>query len=269
MKIITNFLHPTSGEYIQHHLEHLELNLHTFTIGNGGFWTLNLDTLIITVIFGALFFGLFRFVVTRLSSERPGKLQNAIEMIVEFVEHTVKDIFHGKDTLIAPLALTIFIWVFFLNALDLIPVDLLSRFLFCFGISAPFKLVPTNDPNFTFALSLSVFVLIFCYNFKAKGLGGFTKEILTAPFGVWLFPFNVIFRLIEECVKPLSLALRLFGNMFAGELIFLLIATMPWWIQWTAGGIWSILEVLVITIQAFVFMMLTIIYLSMAHDSQH
>ena len=129
-----NFLHPTTGEYIQHHLEHLELNLRTFTIGNGGFWTLNLDTLVLTIIFGALFFWLFRFVVTRLSSENPGKLQNAIEMIVEFVQQTVKDVFHGKDTLIAPLALTIFIWVFSLNALDLIPVDFFSRLFFCFVI---------------------------------------------------------------------------------------------------------------------------------------
>jgi len=265
----TNFLHPTTGEYIQHHLGHLELNLRNFTIGNGGFWTINLDTLVLTIIFGALFFALFRFVVTRLSSEHPGKLQNAIEMIVEFVQQTVKDVFHAKDALIAPLALTIFVWIFSLNALDLIPVDLFSRFLFCFGISAHFKLVPTNDPTFTFALSLGVFVLTIFYNFKAKGFSGFTKEILTAPFGAWLFPLNVIFRLIEECVKPVSLALRLFGNMFAGELVFFLIATMPWWIQWTVGGVWSIFHILVIVIQAFVFMMLTIIYLSMAGETEH
>ncbi len=266
----TSFLHPaTSGEYIQHHLEHLQLNLHTFTWGNGGFWTLYLDTLFLTIIFGALFFGIFRFVVTRLTSERPGKLQNAIEMLVEFVQQLVKEVFHGDSSLVAPLALTIFIWIFSLNALDLIPVDLFSRILFCFGDIHHFRMVPTDDTNFTFALSLSVFILIIFYNFKAKGFGGFAKEMLTVPFGIWLFPLNIIFRLIEELVKPISLALRLFGNMFAGELIFLLIATMPWWIQWTAGGIWSIFHILVITIQAFVFMMLTIIYLSMAQDSQH
>jgi len=267
--MITESLHPTTGEYIQHHLGHLELNLRTFTLGNGGFWTLYLDTFFLTIIFGALFFGVFRFVVTRLNSERPGKLQNAVEMVVEFVQQLVKDVFHGKSTLIAPLALTIFVWVFLLNALDLIPVDLFSKCLSCFGIHTPFRVVPTDDLNFTLALSFSVFLLVIFYNFKAKGLKGFTKEIFTAPFGIWLFPLNIIFRLIEECVKPVSLALRLFGNMFAGELIFLLIATMPWWIQWTVGGIWSIFHILVIAIQAFVFMMLTIIYLSMAHDSQH
>jgi len=262
----TNFLHPaTSGEYIQHHLEYLQLNLRTFTMGDGGFWTLNLDTLALTIIFGGLFFGIFRFVVTRLSSEVPGKLQNAVEMTIEFVQQLVKEVFHGKSTLIAPLALTIFVWIFSLNMLDLIPVDLFSRILFCFGISH-FRPVPTDDPNFTFALSLSVFILIVFYNLKAKGFRGFAKEMLTVPFGKWLFPLNVTFRLIEELVKPVSLSLRLFGNMFAGELIFLLIATMPWWIQWTAGGIWSIFHILVITIQAFVFMMLTIIYLSMAHE---
>ncbi|CAL7963359.1 ATP synthase Fo complex subunit a [Gammaproteobacteria bacterium] len=263
----TNFLHPaTSGEYIQHHLEYLQLDLHTFTMGNGGFWTLNLDTLALTIIFGALFFGLFYFVVTRLSGEVPGKLQNAVEMTIEFVQQLVKEVFHGKSILIAPLALTIFVWVLSLNALDLLPVDLFTRILFCFGFAHHFRLVPTDDPNFTFALSLSVFILIVFYNLKAKGFRGFAKEMLTVPFGKWLFPLNVAFRLIEELVKPISLSLRLFGNMFAGELIFLLIATMPWWIQWTAGGIWSIFHILVITIQAFVFMMLTIIYLSMAHE---
>lgn len=263
----TDFLHPaTSGEYIQHHLEYLQLNLRTFTLGNGGFWTLNLDTLALTIIFGVLFFGLFRFVVTRLNSAVPGKLQNAIEMVVEFVQQLVKEVFHGKSALIAPLALTIFIWILSLNALDLLPVDLLMRVLFCFGFAHHLRVVPTDDPNFTFALSLSVFVLIIFYNLKGKGFGGFAKEMLTVPFGKWLFPLNIAFRLVEELVKPVSLSLRLFGNMFAGELIFLLIATMPWWIQWTAGGIWSIFHILVITIQAFVFMMLTIIYLSMAHE---
>lgn len=256
-----SFLHPTTGEYIQHHLEHLR-------IGDGGFLTLHLDTLILTIIFGALFFLLFRFVATRFNSECPGKLQNAVEMLVEFVQQLVNGIIHDDKKLVAPLALTIFIWVFSLNALDLIPVDLLPKFLSFFGVTH-FHTVPTDDPNFTFALSISVFILIIFYNLKSKGFFGFTKEILTAPFGIWLFPLNIIFRLIEELVKPISLSLRLFGNMLAGEIIFLLIATIPWWIQWTAGGIWSIFHVLIIAIQAFVFMMLTIVYLSMAHDSQH
>jgi F-type H+-transporting ATPase subunit a len=258
---------PSVEEYIQHHLAYLQLNLRTFTIGNGGFWTLNIDTLAISIVSGILFFVLFRLVVLRLQRDYPGKLQNAIEMIVEFVQKSVTDVFHGKSTLIAPLALTIFVWVLSLNAFDLIPVDLFSRLLSIVGLAEYFRAVPTDDPNFTFALSISVFILIIFYSFKAKGFGGFTKEILTRPFGIWFCPLNIVFYLVEELVKPISLSLRLFGNMFAGELIFLLIATMPWWIQWTAGGIWSIFHILIITIQAFVFMMLTIIYLSMAHES--
>jgi F-type H+-transporting ATPase subunit a len=259
----------TEGEYIQNHLEHLQLNLQTFKMGDGGFWTLNLDTLLITIIVGALFLGLFYFAAKKATSGKPGKLQNVVEMIVEFVQQLVKEVFHGKNPLIAPLALTIFIWVFLLNSLDLVPVDLVPKVLSLFGIHGDLRTVPTDDPNFTFALSLSVFALILFFNVKVKGLIGLAKEALGAPFGAWLFPLNLLFRLIEELVKPLSLALRLFGNMFAGELIFLLIALMPWWIQWTAGGIWSIFHILVIGIQAFIFMMLTIIYLSMAHESAH
>jgi F-type H+-transporting ATPase subunit a len=256
----------SSGEYIQHHLDYLQLNLRNFTFSSGGgFWTLNIDTLATTIIFGAAFFCLFRFVATRLSVDKPGKLQNAIEMIIEFVQQLVKEIYHGKSTLIAPLALTIFIWIFSLNAIDLIPVDLIPKFLGYFGITH-FRCVPTDDPNFTFALSFSIFFLVIFYNLKIKKLNGFAKEIITAPFGIWFFPLNITFRIIEEVVKPISLALRLFGNMFAGELIFFLIATMPWWIQWTAGGVWSIFHLLVITIQAFIFMMLSVIYLSMAHE---
>jgi F-type H+-transporting ATPase subunit a len=250
--------------YIEHHLEHLQLNLHTFTIGNGGFWTLNLDTFSIGLITALLIGGTFRYVATRMSIGVPGRLQNFVEVAVDFVQRTVHESFHGKSDLIAPLALTLFLWIFLMNTLDLLPVDLLPTILGIFGIHN-FKIVPTADPNMTFAMSLSVFVLIIFYNFTVKGwyLG---KEVLTKPFGPFLFPLNISFRLLEEFVKPLSLALRLFGNMFAGELIFVLIATMPWWMQWLPGGIWAIFHILIITIQAFIFMMLTIAYLSMAHD---
>ena len=258
----------STEEYIQHHLEYLQLNLRNFTIGDGGFWTLHLDTLSVTIILGILFFSIFRFVAVRVSSGCPGKLQNAVEMMVEFIQKTVKEMFHGDSSLIAPLALTIFMWVFLLNCLDLLPADLIPKFVGLFGITH-FRSVPTDDPNFTFALSFSVFILVIFYNLKGKGFGGFTKEVLTEPFGAWLFPFNMIFRIIEEVVKPISLSLRLFGNMFAGELIFLLIASVPWWIQWTAGSIWSIFHILIIVVQTFVFTMLTIVYLSMAHGSQH
>jgi F-type H+-transporting ATPase subunit a len=255
----------TSGEYIQHHLEHLQLNLHTMTIGNGGFWTLNLDTFVVGLITALLIGGVFRYVAARIQPGVPGPLQNFVEVAVEFIQKTVGETYHGKSQLIAPLALTLFLWIFLMNALDLLPVDLLPGFLSLFGVQH-FKVVPTADPNMTFAMSLSVFVLIIFYNFTIKGwkLG---KEILVSPFGPYLFPLNIVFRLIEEFVKPFSLALRLFGNMFAGELIFVLIAVLPWWSQWLPGGIWAIFHILIITIQAFIFMMLTIAYLSMAHDT--
>ena len=254
----------TPGQYIQHHLEHLTLNLKTLTIGEGGgFWTLNLDTWLVSVVIGVFVFGTLRMIASRMT-EKPGKLQNIAEIIIDFVNNAVHEIFHHKTTFIPSLALTIFLWVFFMNAVDLLPVDFLPRTLGLFGVPY-FKAVPTADPNATFAMSLSVFVLILFFNIKAKK-HRLIKEMLTFPFGPYLFPINIAFRLIEECVKPLSLALRLFGNMFAGELIFILIAIMPWWIQWPPGAIWAIFHILIITLQAFLFMMLTIIYLSMAHE---
>lgn len=255
----------TSGQYIQHHLEHLTLNLKTFAIdADGGFWTLNLDTLIVSILLGIIIFGGLRLIATRLT-EIPGKMQNIAEIILDFVNNAVHDVFHHKTTFIPSLALTIFLWVFCMNAMDLLPVDFLPRILGFFGVPY-FKTVPTADPNATFALSFTVFALIIVFNLRAKK-HRLLKEMLTFPFGPWLFPVNFVFRLIEECVKPLSLALRLFGNMFAGELIFILIAIMPWWMQWPPGAIWAIFHILVITLQAFLFMMLTIIYLSMAHEA--
>jgi len=256
----------TSGQYIQHHLEHLTFNLKTFSFGEGGgFWTLNLDTVIISVFIGVVIFGGLRLVATRLT-EIPNKLQNIVEIVFEFVNGAVHDVFHHKTTFIPSLALTIFLWVFFMNAMDLLPVDFLPRILGFFG--APyFKTVPTADPNTTFAMSLTVFALILIFNLRAKK-HRLLKEMLVFPFGPYLFPVNFAFRIVEECVKPLSLALRLFGNMFAGELIFILIAALlPWYVQWPPGAIWAIFHILIITLQAFLFMMLTIIYLSMAHDA--
>lgn len=253
------------SQYIQHHLEHLTLNLKTFTIGEGGgFWTLNLDTMLVSVIIGITLLTVFRLAATHMT-EVPGKLQNFAEMLIEYVDNTVQEIFHHKSLFISSLAMTIFVWIFAMNAMDLLPVDFLPRVLGIFGVPY-FKSVPTADPNATFAMSFTVFALIVFFNIKAKKLG-LLKEMLTFPFGKWLFPVNFIFRLIEECVKPISLALRLFGNMFAGELIFILIALLPWWVQWGPGAIWAIFHILIITLQAFLFMMLTIIYLSMAHDS--
>lgn len=257
----------SSADYVEHHLGHLQLNLQTWAIttNQAGFWVLDLDAWLLALILGIGFLTLFRFVAVRAISGVPGGLQNFVEMIIEFVEKLVKETFHGESSLIAPLALTIFVWVFLMNFLDLLPVDLLPAILSWGGVEH-FRSVPTADPNMTFGLSIPVFALIIFYNFKAKGLAGVAKETFTKPFGIWLFPFNVIFRIIEEIVKPLSLALRLFGNLFAGELIFILIALLPWWIQFVPGGIWSIFHILIIVLQAFIFMMLTIVYLSMAHD---
>lgn len=254
-----------SGSYIEHHLEHLQLNLNTWTIGNGGFWTINLDTFIVGLLTALLIGGVLRYVAARMQEGTPGRLQSFVEVAIEFVARSVNDSYHGKSLLIAPLALTLLLWIFFMNAMDLLPVDLIPMVMGMFGFEH-FKIVPTADPNMTFAMSISVFFLILFYNLTVKRwhLG---KEILTQPFGPWLFPLNILFRLIEELVRPFSLALRLFGNMFAGELIFVIIAMLPWWAQWLPGGIWAIFHILIISIQAFIFMMLTIAYLSMAHES--
>jgi F-type H+-transporting ATPase subunit a len=255
----------STAQYIEHHLNHLTLDLRTFTLGGKGFWTLNLDTFVVSVASAFIIFGLLRYIAKRMTEGVPGKLQNFIEIIFEFVQRSVKDAYHGKSKLIAPLALTVFLWIFVMNVMDLLPVDLIPLTLELFGVPY-FKNVPTADPNMTFAMAITVFFLIIFYNITVKGwrLG---KEMLTMPFGIWLFPLNITFRIIEECVKPFALALRLFGNMFAGELIFILIAVLPWWAQWFPGGIWAIFHILIISIQAFIFMMLTIVYLSMAHDT--
>lgn len=205
----------TPAQYIQHHLEHLQLNLKTFTIGEGGgFWTLNLDTLIVSILIGFFIFGGLRLVAVNMQ-EIPGKMQNVVEMLIEFVDNSVHELFHHKTTFIPSIAITIFLWIFFMNAMDLLPVDLVPKLLGYVGIQH-FKAVPSADPNATFAMSLTVFVLILFFNIRIKK-AGFLKELFTFPFGIYLFPFNIIFRVIEECVKPLSLALRLFGNMFAGN----------------------------------------------------
>lgn len=256
----------STADYVQHHLSHLTLNLHDFSNTNNGFWTLNLDTLLVSTVLGFLFLVIFMVAARFAVKGVPGGLQNAAEMAIESVDKSVKETFHHENHLIGPLALTVFTWVFLMNFMDLIPIDFLPRLLGFFGVEH-FKAVPTADPMLTFSMSLSVFVLILYYNFKMKGGLGLLKEALTKPFGVWLFPINFVFRIIEECVKPLSLALRLFGNMFAGELIFILIALMPWWYQWVLGSVWAIFHILIILIQAFIFMMLTIVYISMAHDS--
>lgn len=248
---------PTGPEYIVHHLTPL-------TVGEG-FWTFHLDTLMVSAGLGFLFIWLFRKAALQATSGVPGGLQNFAEIMVDFVDTQVKDSFHGKNPLIAPLALTIFVWVFLWNFMDLVPVDLLPEVARIFGIEY-FKVVPSTDVNATFALSLSVMFLVYYYSIKVKGVGGFSKEILTHPFGIWFMPFNVLLRIVEDLAKPISLALRLFGNLYAGELIFILIALLPWYLQFTLGWPWAVFHLLIITLQAFIFMVLTIVYLSMAHE---
>lgn len=247
----------TSADYIEHHLVYWQTKSAAF----------HLDTFSISIIIGILFLSFFYGVARKAHPGLPGGLQNFIEWIIEAIDKTVKEAFHVESALIGPLSLTIFVWVFLMSFMDLIPVDLLPRAAESIGISH-FRAVPTADLNQTFALSLSVFCLIFFYSIKMKGWRGLTKEVLTKPFGPWLFPINIIFRVIEDFSKPFSLAFRLYGNLFAGELIFILIAALlPWWFQWLPGSIWAIFHILIITLQAFIFMILTIIYLSMAAET--
>lgn len=259
--------------YIEHHLQHL-----TIKLGEHAFWTIHLDSVIVKFLAIAVFLGLFLRVARRASSGVPGKLQCAIEMVVEMVDGLVKETFHGKSKLIAPLALTIFVLVFLMNFMDMIPVDLLPASAAAAGI--PYlRVVPTADMNTTLGMALCVFLLIQYMGIKHKGVGGFFSEFVTVPFGPKGAPANLLLRLIEEAVRPLSLSLRLFGNMYAGELIFILIAVMTLGatlsslsfyalapVQFIAGFAWTVFHILVITLQAFIFMMLTIVYLSMAAE---
>ena len=253
-----------SAQYIQHHLTNLQYDLvHQAWGADGGFWTLNIDTLVFSWLLGGLFLLSFRWAALRMSQGVPGRWQNCVEVMVEFANDQVKETLHCQDRFVASLALTIFIWVFLMNFMDLLPVDLLPGLFHLMGV--PYlRVVPTTDPNLTFGLSLSVFGLIIVYSLKFKGFKGFAKELLCEPFSIWAFPINLTLKLVEEFAKPLSLALRLFGNLYAGELIFILIALLPWQAQWLLGGPWAIFHILIIVLQAFIFMMLTIVYLSMA-----
>jgi F-type H+-transporting ATPase subunit a len=252
--------HGSGGatEYIVHHLTSLSTGQ--------GFWTFHVDTLFFSIVLGSLFLIVFKTAAQKATSGVPGTLQNFVEMMVEFVDSQVKDSFHGRSALIAPLALTIFVWVFLMNFMDLFPVDLLPMIASVVGLQY-LRVVPSTDLNATFAMSISVFFLIIFYSVKVKGGIGYAKEMLLTPFGKWLIPFNLLLKLVEELAKPISLGLRLFGNLYAGELIFILIALLPWFIQPVLSFPWALFHILIITLQAFIFMVLTIVYLSMAHEN--
>lgn len=254
----------SASEYIQHHLHHWQWAL---PVGDGAsrFWTVNVDTLLVSWVLGGGLLLLFVWAARRATAGVPRRLQSAIESLVLFADQQVKETFHVEDRWVGAMALTIFCWVFLMNLMDLVPVDALPRLAGVLGVGY-FRAVPTADLNLTLALSLSVFVMILVYSLRFKGLLGFLKEMTCHPFGPYLVPVNLIFKLIEECAKPVSLALRLFGNLYSGELIFILIAVMPWWCQWPVGGVWAVFHILIIVLQAFIFMMLSIVYLSMARE---
>ncbi len=268
----------TSSEYIKHHLTNLTYGQHpdgSWGIAHGadaakemGFWALNIDTLGVSVLLGALFIYFFKKAAQSATVGVPSGLQNFVEMVVEFVDDSVKDSFNGRNPLIAPLSLTIFVWIVLMNTMDLIPVDYLPHLGQMVGI--PYlKVVPTTDPNMTFAMAFGVFFLILFYSIKVKGPGGFFAELAFHPFPKVLMPFNLFLELVSLISKPISLALRLFGNMYAGEMIFILIAMLPLGAQWALSVPWAIFHILIVILQAFIFMTLTIVYLSMAHEESH
>ncbi len=268
----------TAEEYIGHHLTNLTYGQKAdgswgiahdgLEAAEMGFWALNLDTFGFSLFLGALFIIVFHRVGKNATTGIPGPLQNAVEMVVEFVDDNVKSMFSYKNTLIAPLALTIFVWVLMMNIMDLVPIDFIPHAAALLGV--PYlKIVPSTDINITMGLALSVFVLVLFYSIKQKGLGGFAAELSLHPFGKWGLPVNLFLEVVNLLAKPISLGLRLFGNLYAGEMIFILIALLPWWSQWALSVPWAIFHILIIVLQAFIFMVLTIVYLAMAHETEH
>ncbi|MBC6414255.1 MAG: F0F1 ATP synthase subunit A [Chromatiales bacterium] len=267
-------------EYIQHHLTNFCVgDCDPITHKSAGFLALHVDTLFYSVLLGAIMIFFAWRLGRKVSVEAPSGFLNAVETLVEFVNKQISDVFSKPVPLIGPLALTILVWVLLMNSMDLVPVDLLPEIGKLVGVEY-MKVVPTTDLNATFALSLSVFALVIFYNIKVKGLIGYLKVFLFHPFGKFAVPINIVMTLIEEIAKPLSLALRLFGNLFAGELVFLLIALIGgtlavgwaalfWFpLQIVLDLGWLIFHLLVVTLQAFIFMVLTIVYLGMAHEEE-
>ena len=260
----------TPSQYIQHHLTFL-----TKPVGDGGFWSVNLDSVLTSIILGVVGLGLIWLVVRGATPGVPSRRQAFIELLFEFIDDQVKGIFHHGDRnrFVAPLALTVFVWVVLMNAMDFLPADLVG--LVTHNVSEHgFRYVPTADVNTTFALALTVWLLMIFFSISAKGLGGWIHELFCAPFGSnpLLWPANLLFNLVEYVSKPLSHSLRLFGNMYAGEILFLLL-----W-MWAATGLvgvffgfwlglgWAIFHILIVLLQAYIFMMLTVVYISMAHE---
>jgi F-type H+-transporting ATPase subunit a len=268
--------YESPSQYIEHHLSYF-----AHPVGEGGFWTVHVDTIATTILIGLLAFGFIWLVTRKASTGVPSKTQAFVELMFDFINDQVKGIYNGPSKIVAPIALTTFVLVLLMNAMDFLPVDWVAGGLHAVGMEE-YRFVPTSDVNTTFALSLSVFALMIFYSVKVKGLGGWIHELFCSPFGsnplLWIF--NLLFNLVEYVSKPLSHSLRLFGNMYAGEIIFLLIALlasaaaeMGWF-----GGIaafvlsafldlaWAIFHILIVGLQAYIFMMLTVVYLAMAHE---
>ncbi|CAL4041910.1 F0F1 ATP synthase subunit A [Buchnera aphidicola] len=261
-----------SQQYISHHLDHLQIDLCTFKIvpsaeiSANSFWILNLDSIFFSILLGCLFLIFFYKIAKNMTTSVPNKLQSIVELIFDFINGNVKDIYRNKNNLIAPLSLTVFVWVFLMNFMDLFPVDLFPLIgKYCFHFLS-LRTVPSSDINITISMSVSIFILILFYSFKIKGIVSFLKELTMQPFNYPFFFFlNFILEIVNLLSKPLSLGLRLFGNMYAGEMIFILISgLLPWWAQWILTVPWAIFHILIISLQAFIFMVLTIVYLSMA-----
>jgi F-type H+-transporting ATPase subunit a len=255
---------------MSHHLTNL-----TSSIGEGDFWTLHVDTLVMAALTGIVSLGFLWWVVRGATSGVPSKRQAFVELAIEFIDNQVKSTFHGdRHAFVAPAALTVFVWVFMMSAMDFLPIDIMAKVYELVGLHN-WRSVPTADVNTTFALALSVWFLMIFFNMKVKGVGGWIRELVCSPFGKnpLLWPVNILFNLVEYISKPLSHSLRLYGNIYAGEIIFLLLG------MWAATGLagtffgtllnagWAIFHILIVTLQAFIFMMLTVVYLSMAHES--
>lgn len=276
----------SSSEYIKHHLTNLVYGQHpdgTWGFAASaeeaqamGFWSVNVDSMLWSVALGVLFLVVFRSAAGKATSGIPGKLQNFVEMIVEFVDDNVRSIFTHRNDMIAPMALTIFVWVFLMNLMDLVPVDWIPSLAAAAGIHY-MKVVPTTDPNITLGMALAVFLLVIYYSIVRKGLGGFLGELMFHPFPKWAAPVNLVLEGVTLLAKPISLGLRLFGNLYAGEMIFILIALMfaGGLVMGLAGGVlqwaWAVFHVLIITLQAGIFAVLSVVYLAQAHDveSEH
>ncbi|MBB1072984.1 F0F1 ATP synthase subunit A [Rhodoferax sp. 4810] len=282
----------TAQAYIQHHLTNLTFGFHpehglgfahsSIEAGEMGFWAIHVDTMFFSLVLGLLFLWFFQSVSKKATAGVPSGAQNFAEWIIDFVNDNVRGSFSGRNPLVAPLALTIFVWVFLMNAMDLLPVDLVP-FFFQHSMAALgadphhvfLKVVPTTDPNATFAMSLMIFFTMLYYSVKIKGVGGFLGELTLEPFGKWGMPANLLLEGINLLSKPVSLSLRLFGNLYAGEMIFILIALMygHGLVMDVSAGVmqlaWAIFHILIVTLQAFIFMVLTIVYLDMAHQTHH